>query len=69
MNVVRRVARGIGQLFRVVGREIAAAIRFGAIPASVAPRGRSANVNSAGVVAGAGRLGTDELEFEQGDRD
>jgi hypothetical protein len=49
-----RVFSWIRQLFAAIGREIAATIRFGAIPAGAAPVGRPAQSNAAAVVAGIG---------------
>jgi hypothetical protein len=53
---VQRVLRVAGRIVRAIAREVAATIRFGAIPNAAAPRGRPARVETAAAIAGLEQL-------------
>ena len=69
MDMVKGAVRAAGRVLKAIGTEIAAAIRFGAVPASVEARGFNQNVNASAVVAGLGGLRNDEPDAEEVERD
>ena len=57
---MKRLMAMVGHLLRWIGHEIAATIRFGAIPSAAAPQGEARHTDAASTVAGLGLLGPDD---------
>lgn len=66
IGAVSRLLSFARRALRAIGHEIAATIRFGAIPAAAAPRGRPARSDAAAVVAGMGVIRDASDEAQEG---